>query len=535
MARGQVRTVPSGSNLLITTETHEEKSSMAVLNPNDGFLYIKMNGPAGPTPSQWDWKLPSQSYGLFPGPWTSIGVYYVDQSGSNRGADINIYDSDQKLYLPSIIAIGRAVALAGSALDVSQGTIPANPPASTIRLWADGNGDLHTLSSTGVDQIVVDSATALGGDLEGTVPNGRVTLQNQVGFISALGSTGTKRPLLQVNSLDQVIFWEQTTAPFRWVTPGAGAELLRLDNNGTLSVAYTLNVAGDIYGNNGNLYLSSSGTNPIRISNWGAAQLRVWGALVTDTSIAIGPDYLLQFQVNGYSWKGVVNQAVVRTDGSIITNGGSVYFNDAGYATNTYRLSWDGTYLHSTMPIRSSQSIYNQGGIYYAGATNQSAFSIWNPGEFKITSAPGNLYVAGLVNALGNPCYGLGTYVNTASSQTVKTKIIELDSVESLNLILDKAMRPVSFEYIDPQIRQKYHDPKEAEPNPNAPDVIWTDRKLGFIAEEVSNVVPEATGKIEGTDLGFGLAAEMLIPILWSAVRELDGRIKRLEQPAVTA
>src|SRR5215831_12694646 len=125
MARGQIITLPSGLGTVIESTSHEELDSVAVLNPNDGVLYLKMNSDAGPTPAQWDWRLPSQSYGLFPGPWVSLGLYYLDQSGTGRSGDFNVYDSTAKLPVPVIQAIGRAVQGQSSAVDITQGAQPA--------------------------------------------------------------------------------------------------------------------------------------------------------------------------------------------------------------------------------------------------------------------------------------------------------------------------------------------------------------------------------------------------------------------------
>jgi hypothetical protein len=189
MALGQIFTIPSGTSRLIVAQSRTEVPSLGVLNPNDGIAYLKLNGPAGASPPEWDWKLPSQSYGLFPGPWSSLGIYFLDQSGSNRSGDLNVYESQQQFAdIPDIQAIGRAIAQAGTTVDISQGTQPQNPPAGAGRLWIDGTGNLHVLQSSGADHTVLDSnnwttyvspgyvngivnAQALGGVLQGTLPN----------------------------------------------------------------------------------------------------------------------------------------------------------------------------------------------------------------------------------------------------------------------------------------------------------------------------------------------------------------------------
>src|SRR5215472_17386672 len=122
MARGQILTIPNQSGVLVTTLSREQKASLSMFNSNDG-----------PTQANWDWKVPSQSYCQLPGPWESLGVYHLDQSGSGRTAEVNVYELDSQISVPSFIAIGRAVEAAGTTMDISQGGQPANPPASTIR------------------------------------------------------------------------------------------------------------------------------------------------------------------------------------------------------------------------------------------------------------------------------------------------------------------------------------------------------------------------------------------------------------------
>src|SRR5215471_9264569 len=152
MARGQILTIPNQTAQLITTLSREQKASLSLLNPNDGICYVKLNGPAGRTVAAWDWKIPSQSYCQLPGPWESLGVYYLDQSGSGRSAELNVYELDSQISVPSFIAIGRAVQMAGSTMDITQGNQPSNPPAGTSRLWIDANNNLHVLNPSGVDQ-----------------------------------------------------------------------------------------------------------------------------------------------------------------------------------------------------------------------------------------------------------------------------------------------------------------------------------------------------------------------------------------------
>src|SRR5215831_8692878 len=171
MARGQLLTIPTNTSVLVPTLSREQKASLSLLNPNDGVAYVKLNGPAGNTPSLWDWKVPSQSYCQLPGPWESLGVYYNDQSGSGRSAEINVYELDSQISVPSFIAIGRAVQLAGTTLDISQGTQPQNPPASTSRLWVDTNNNLYLLDPSGNNIKIWDANDNVNGVVNGILSN----------------------------------------------------------------------------------------------------------------------------------------------------------------------------------------------------------------------------------------------------------------------------------------------------------------------------------------------------------------------------
>src|SRR5215471_3106629 len=205
MARGQILTIPNQTAQLITTLSREQKASLSLLNPNDGICYVKLNGPAGRTVAAWDWKIPSQSYCQLPGPWESLGVYYLDQSGSGRTAEVNVYELDSQISVPSFIAIGRAVEAAGTTMDISQGGQPANPPASTIRLWVDGSGNLNKIDSAGNNEIMLDntnygSYVTLAGDVSGLVGSNVINNNAVTGPKIANGSITSAK--INPNSLD---------------------------------------------------------------------------------------------------------------------------------------------------------------------------------------------------------------------------------------------------------------------------------------------------------------------------------------------
>lgn len=174
--------------------------SIKVLNPNDGVVYIARNRDCTSVQyGAWDWKVPSQSYAILPGPFSSVGVFYLDQSGAGRQGEITVYASQQKTDDPFFVAIGRALTALQTTLDVTEGTIPGNPGAGTARLWVDTDHVLHLLDATGVDRLDINSATALGGVLTGLLPNPGLAAGVAVANIAAGTLPGTA---LVENSID---------------------------------------------------------------------------------------------------------------------------------------------------------------------------------------------------------------------------------------------------------------------------------------------------------------------------------------------
>lgn len=286
MPRGQTVTLPSGTGQLITTLSREEMDSVAILNPNDGIAYVKLNAAANPATPAWDWKVPSQSYAQLPGPWQSLGLWYQDQSGSNAAGQLNVYDSATQIDIPSFVAIGRAAQVAGTQVDITQGTIPQNPPANTSRLWVDGSGTLHLLDSSGNDRVEIDAnniasyvnpliaATNLGGDLSGPIPNGRVTAHTgpvalDAGVTLTFNGNDANHRIYQSGN---VMYFDEYGS-FSWRSSSRGlAGTMTLDTNGNLSIGSSLYIANNqwvffgsgntngIISDNTNLYVRTNGT-----------------------------------------------------------------------------------------------------------------------------------------------------------------------------------------------------------------------------------------------------------------------------------
>src|SRR5579859_2039453 len=172
MARGQVLQIASGTNQTVSTQSREEKSSFVVYNPNDGVCYFKLNGAASTQAGGYDWKLPGQSAGSFGGPWQSLGIFFLDQSGAGRTGEINLFDADNEVQIPNIWAIGRSLQAQVTTLDITEGVQPPNPPVGVNRIWSDSNGKLYALLSDGTLLGIPEQIGGLGGMLQLTTLNG---------------------------------------------------------------------------------------------------------------------------------------------------------------------------------------------------------------------------------------------------------------------------------------------------------------------------------------------------------------------------
>ena len=98
---------------------------------------------------------------------------------------------------------------------------------------------------------------------------------------------------------------------------------------------------------------------------------------------------------------------------------------------------------------------------------------------------------------------------------TATSSILIKENVESINYGLKDVLKlnPVIFNYID---KYKWGEGKE----------------LGFIAEDVMNIIPESTGVMANSDIYFDL--QKLIPVLTKAIQEQQILIKALEQRILT-
>jgi hypothetical protein len=109
---------------------------------------------------------------------------------------------------------------------------------------------------------------------------------------------------------------------------------------------------------------------------------------------------------------------------------------------------------------------------------------------------------------------GTGSRAVNASATGVlsaSSSILIKENVENINYgLLDVLkLKPVSFNYID---KEKWGEGKD----------------LGFVAEDVMNIIPESTGVMNTSDIYHDMTK--LIPILTKAIQEQNALIKALEQ-----
>jgi hypothetical protein len=130
----------------------------------------------------------------------------------------------------------------------------------------------------------------------------------------------------------------------------------------------------------------------------------------------------------------------------------------------------------------------------------------------NISSPSQALHVVG--NARISGLAGTGSRAVNADANGVlsaTSSILIKENIENINYGLSDVLKlkPVIFNYID---KNKWGEGKD----------------LGFVAEDIMNVIPEATGVMENSSIYFDL--QKLVPVLTKAIQEQQVLIKSLEQ-----
>lgn len=212
MAYGVIKVLAASTHAeILVGAGNVQYQSVRILNPNDGVVYVAQNRDCINTGyGAWDWKIPSQSYAILPGPFQTVGVFYLDQSGAGRQGEISFYPSLVRVEEPLFAAIGRAIPAQVTSMDITEGPQPANPAAGILRLWADTGGIPYALRNDGTLARILDSLTALPANSVGgaQIVDGSITTADLAGGAAtqvALGSSdGSVYTTTAVNVVAQI-------------------------------------------------------------------------------------------------------------------------------------------------------------------------------------------------------------------------------------------------------------------------------------------------------------------------------------------
>jgi hypothetical protein len=536
--------VPSGQHRQRFTPSGFIANSISVLNPNNGVVFVARNRDCISTQvGAWDWKVPSQSYAYLPGPFQSVGLYYQDQSGAATPGDISTYASEQKLDWPHFQAIGLTLASVVTTLDIGQGNQPVPPAANNVRLWADGNGDLHILSSSGTDNLVYDSSNignaAVGGDVVGSLSNTFVIYRNASGA-DVYTSGGTRQHHVTFGT--ETLWWA-LGSQYRWVNSTNNVEWARLTVAGFVSDA-ALQATTFI----------SAGTSVAAGTDIAAQGAVSAGTHVFLSRVSPGALYLDATNTHGFQYRADLSAIWCFTsdlfmDQSIIMGGtGHLYWE----GSKQVYMYFNGTDVTMNMsgpwgvaaPLLKANTVVMQGAnsIIYMHS-NLSVYVQQNYPYFDITGfgyvrcvnggfVAGNGYYyfsAGLNIAI----YWDGTYLhythsvifNATGNQIVWPNGSYISGNAGYVQGSQAALKYSLSSIADDTLLDLVSDPRMVVSTYLFPDV--NRRTVGFMAEDVATVLPElAIWDDNGSPTGY--VPQELTNILWGAVRALKVRVDEL-------
>lgn len=233
---------------------------------------------------------------------------------------------------------------------------------------------------------------------------------------------------------------------------------------------------------------------PLTVANGGTGQSTLTSNKVmvgNETSGVLTPTNLHWDNTNSRLGIGVANPlSSIHTNGILTTGSTNVgYINLKGFL-------WGTTGLEANYRWQ-SDALVSDNLNFYSRSYGDAFRLAYSTGAVRIFNLSGS--GSRVVNAAAD-----GT-LSASSSITIK------ENVNNLNYGLDKILQlqPKSFNYID---KNKYGEGLD----------------IGFIAEDVYPIVPEATGTMNDGFIYFD--AVKLIPILTKAIQEQQALIKALEQ-----
>lgn len=278
------------------------------------------------------------------------------------------------------------------------------------------------------------------------------------------------------------------TAALRFYTANAGAstERMRIAANGTVSIASggSLQVASGTWTTNGNdIFLNTNGSSVIYLRPGGAGSTN-WQYEASSSSTY-------------HRWLGASGAELARLTGTGLGVGGTASVRLHTFATN------ENLRMEGTDPWASFyQSGTRKGWFGYGAAAGTTEWGFNN----EVTNGFFNFRVNGTGNLRASYLTGVGNraiYVDANGGFTTSSSDGTLkEDVQDLRATLRNALqlRPVSFLWKD----------KER---------FGPQREIGFIAQEVMQVVPEVVGR--NNDGTYTIDYPKLVTVLVGAVQEL--------------
>ena len=333
-----------------------------------------------------------------------------------------------------------------------------------------------------------------------------------------LAGAGAGSPSIAFNSSQILRFAKSDDAAFTNYT-----ELMQLNASGNLGLGVTpqtwwgsrkalqINTGGAFVGSNagfiemyGNAYLNGSAQN-IYLANGAAA--------------------LYQMGSGSHAWftapSGTAGNAITFTQAMTLDASGKLFVGTTSGATKIdvrgTSASADATIQIVGNTVSSLLLGQNADGGVIRGQGGNNALSFWTGGSGDTGAASsgteraridssGNLQVSNLAGTGNRAVYSTSTGIltNSSSDRTLKTD----DQPIAQGLEAVEAMRPVNFKWVDEER-------------------FGTQREIGFIAQEMQELVPEVVGtNHDGT---LSIDYPKLTAVLVKAVQELSAKVASLE------
>jgi hypothetical protein len=510
-------------------------------------------------------------------------MYFVDQSGAGLTGQIIVYASPDTLQIPQFWSIGRAIQSQVTSLDLIQGVQPPNPPANTTRLWSDASGHLHLAQSTGTDYTVLDtnnygSIITLGGDLYGAINAAHINVKYN-NYIEFTYSNNSVQRVLQPVNNDNYIFTGNSGILYFWSdTPAVNlgnwnASTNLLTVGGALTAGGNVNTSGGFYtgaamsagwpiagdinvrrGTGSTGYVFFADINHY-IGFDGAYYRLITSPLLIDNAIYF-------FNTNN-TWNSDGTNLISGTGGGIYlrANSGTYVQTVAGAynAINANSIQFQagtgpGSLVGVTTPAGGGVQSNSGGGDLILGGALSHLYFHPNLSVSLYQNYP-NLDVLGfstvrcaIFNIMGNTCgiqvgrgsnelqaqthlYSTGSFYavldaqatsfTVHSSEKYKENLVAISDADCLSKLLTPGLDVYSFTSKLSTEAQKAHGNRP--PDSSRPSLD----RIGFTAEQMHKVVPEAVAYSTNDNSPDGISYSDLSALMWGAIRQLNARLDK--------